>query len=156
MKAFRFPLDRVLQWRTSQCELEEAALGRLLSQRSQLLEALEQISGLRKRAADALVSEREIESATFHTIGNFNARTDQQKAMIRTRAQVLEREIEQQQRKTAEARRKKKLLETLRASRHNQWTVQLDAENEQVAADSWLARFSAERYTTTNAFPPSR
>jgi len=63
-------------------------------------------------------------------------------------------EAEAQLLRTAEARRKRKLLEILREKRLTEWTVLRDKEDEQAAADSWLSRYAAERYTTENVPPP--
>ncbi len=151
MKAFRFPLDRVLHWRTTQCELEEAALTRLTSQRGKLSSAVAQIAAQRTEASDAISRNPEIESGEFQTVHAFHISLDQQKSRLQARARELERQIETQVRQTAEARRKKKLLEKLRESRLTQWTSLRNAEDETAAADSWLARYVSERYTTTNA-----
>ena len=151
MKAFRFPLNRVLHWRATQCELEEAALSRLTSRRVSLANAIEQIATSRKEAATEISTQTEVSSALFQTIPAFHVRIDQQKALLQLKAKELEREIEAQLRRTAEARRKKKLLETLRESRLSDWTALRNAEDEAAAADAWLARYASERYTTTNA-----
>lgn len=156
MKAFRFPLDRVLHWRTVQCELEEAAGLRLAAQRSQLAEQVEQISALRKNAASFITDQATVEATEFQTLASFNVWAEQRKAEIRRRAAKLKQEADAQFVRTAEARRKKKLLETLRESRLTTWTALRDKEDEQAAADSWLSRYAAERYTTENASPPSR
>jgi len=156
VKAFRFPLDRVLHWRTLQCELEEATGMRLAVQRQQLANQLEQITALRKSAADSITQQATVESSEFQTLASFNVWAEQRKAQIRGRAEKLKQEADAQLIRTAEARRKKKLLEILRETRLTTWTALRDKEDEQAAADSWLSRYAAERYTTENAFPPSR
>lgn len=156
MKVFRFPLDRVLHWRTLQCELEEAAGARLAGKRAQLANQLEEVTGLRKSAADFITRQSTVESADFQTLASFNGWAEQQKANIRVQAEKLRLEAAAQLLRTAEARRKKKLLEILREARLAKWTALSDKEDEQAAADAWLSRYAAERYTTENAFPPSR
>lgn len=154
MKAFRFPLERVLHWRATQCDLEEAAMFRLTSQRGQLADAIARIATNRQQASESISSQNEVQSAEFQTVAAFNVSMDQQKVKLQARARELEIEIEKQLLRTADARRKKKMLETLRESRLAHWTTQQSAENEAAAADSWLARYAAERYTTTNAPEP--
>lgn len=156
MKVFRFPLDRVLHWRTLQCELEEAAGARLAGKRAQLANQLEEVTGLRKSAAAFITRQSTVESADFQTLASFNGWAEQQKANIRVQAEKLRLEAAAQLLRTAEARRKKKLLEILREARLAKWTALSDKEDEQAAADAWLSRYAAERYTTENAFPPSR
>ena len=41
MKAFRFPLERVMQWRKMQLSLEEMKLGRLIGRRRELTAAVD-------------------------------------------------------------------------------------------------------------------
>ncbi len=154
MKAFRFPLDRVLHWRTLQCELEEAAGTRLAAQRAQVAEQLSNISVLRKEAADSVTQQTMVDACDFQTLANFNVWAEQQKIKIRERAEKLRLEAEAQLVRTAEARRKRKLLEILREKRLTEWTALRDKDDEQAAADSWLSRFAAERYTTENVPPP--
>ncbi len=156
MKAFRFPLERVLHWRKMQCELEEAATGRLAAQQAELAQKLNDVTALRKGAADSILAETTVASADFQTLASFNLWADQQRVRLQARAQQLQQEAQAQMLRTAEARRKKKLLETLRKSRLVKWTALRDAEDEQAAADSWLSRFVTERYTTEHAAPPSR
>ena len=155
MKAFRFPLDRVLRWRTTQCEMEEAAMSRLTSQRAQLANAIEQIAIGRKQASEAISSQNEVPAAEFQTIAAFQVSMDVQKTRLVQRSRELEQQIANQTIKTAEARRKKKLLEILREGRLTQWTALRNAEDEAAATDSWLTRYVAERYTTENATPPN-
>ncbi len=156
MKAFRFPLDRVLHWRKLQAELEEAATRRIAAQQAQIAKHLEEITSLRKRTADSLLAESPIRLENFQTLASFNTWADQQKLRVQAHARQLQQEAEAQLLRTAEARRKTKLLEKLRASRVTKWTALRNAEDEQAAADSWLSRFAAERYTTHNDLPPSR
>ena len=153
MKAFRFPLDRVLQWRATQCDLEETATARLISQREQLQSQLEQIGRYRQEASEVILAEREVDSVTFQTVANFHRRIAQLKSRTEANAKSLEAEIAAQMIRTADARRKKRLLETLRGKKLQNWTALQNAENEQAAADSWLTKFAAERYTTSNATP---
>ncbi len=154
MKTFRFPLDRVLHWRTLQCELEEAAGTHLAAQRAQLAEDLTKITTLRKDASDSVTQQTTVNASDFQTLASFNVWAEQQKAKIRARAEKLRLEAEAQLLRTAEARRKKKLLEILRENRLTEWTALRDKEDEQAAADSWLSRYAAERYTTENVSPP--
>ena len=154
MKAFRFPLDRVLRWRATQCELEEAAMSRLTSQRTQLASAIEKIADGRRKASESISSQNEVQAAEFQTIAAFQVSMDVQKARFVQRSRELEKQIANQVVRTAEARRKKKLLEILREGRLTEWTAQRNAEDEEAAADSWLARYAAERYTTENAPAP--
>ena len=156
MKAFRFPLERVLHWRGMQCELEEAAGTKLITQRAALAQELIAIATARKNAADSILRSTEIFSAEFQTLATYNNWTDQQKARIGQKAGQLDQEIAAQALRTAEARRKKKLLEKLREGRLRKWTALRDAEDEQAAADSWLSRYAAERYTTEHVSPQSR
>ena len=154
MKSFRFPLERVLHWRGLQCELEEAAGSRLASQRARLAEDLTKITALRKEAADSVTQQAMVDACDFQTLASFNVWADQQKGKIRERGEKLRIEAEAQLLRTAEARRKRKLLEILREKRLTEWTVLRDKEDEQAAADSWLSRYAAERYTTENVPPP--
>jgi hypothetical protein len=153
MKAFRFSLERALHWRGIQCELEEAKSTRLGTERVALAQQLVNIATARKSAAESILSSAEILSAEFQTLATYNNWTEQQKVRIAQKARQLDQQIAEQALRTAEARRKKKLLEKLREGRLQKWTALRDSEDEQVAADSWLSRYVAERYTTDHASP---
>lgn len=156
MKAFRFPLQRVLQWRAMQCQLEDAVTARLTGQRDAIANAISNIVAQRMSAANAILDQPIIAAVEIQTVAAYQTTTDQQIVQLKSKARELDREIAAQLRKSAEARRKKKLLETLREDRLEEWTTLRNAEDEAAAADSWLSRFAAERYTTTNAPEPNR
>ncbi len=136
MKAFRFPLDSALRWRRSQCDLERAAVQRLLQQRAQLAEAHAQSVAERTRSSEAIL----LQPSEFETLSGFHARVDRAKAVLHSRQNELEPRIAAQVRRAMEAQRKVKLMERLKQRRVDQWTQSRNAEDEAFATEAWLSR----------------
>ena len=151
MKAFQFPLDKALDWRRVQLELEEArykqqvdALAGLDRQRAEV-----EASGIR---AEIQVREwSPIAAGDLGALGNFRLYVKaQESAIVRRRFEAAQMLAEQQKR-MLEARRRCRLLERLKERRLTEWTAQRDREVEEIAAESYLAR---RRRRAPTASPP--
>ena len=140
MKAFQFPLDKALDWRRVQLELEEArykqqvdALAGLDRQRAEV-----EASGIR---AEIQVREwSPIAAGDLGALGNFRLYVKRESAIARRRFEAAQMLAEQQKR-MLEARRRCRLLERLKERRLTEWAAQRDREVEEIAAESYLARW---------------
>ena len=130
MRAFRFRLDRVLDWRRTQLDLEEgrlkqlhAAVAALDRQRAELESA--------GAAARRDVSTREaVEGFDLHLLEAFRAAVRSQCERLQQERRKREAEIARQQQKLLEARRRLRLLENLRERRRAEWRYEMDREEE--------------------------
>lgn len=141
MKAFRFPLERVLHWRKTQLELERAVMERLTQRRVELEAALKLNAANRVDAERSIAHAGGVTSSDIQTLSAYQARATREKAALLERAQTLQRETAAQMAKTMETQRRVKLLERLRGKRLDEWTSTMDAEQERFAAEAWLGRW---------------
>ena len=145
MKAFHFPLENALDWRRIQLELEEArykqqgaAVAGLDRQRAEI-----EASGVR---AEIQVREwRPIAGGDLAALGNFRLHVKLQESAIARRRFEAAQKLAEQQKLMLEARRRCRLLERLQERRLHEWTAERDREVEEIAAESYLARWSRRK-----------
>jgi hypothetical protein len=142
MKAFQFPLEKALDWRRTQLELEEvrykqqaAALAGLDRQRAEI-----EASGI---GAEIQVRQwSPIVAGDLTALGNFRLRVKARESEIARQRCVAAQKLAEQQKLMLEARRRCRLLERLKERRLTEWTAGRDHELEEIAAESYLARWS--------------
>ena len=142
MKSFRFPLEKALEWRRVQLELEEARYKQQVAD----------LAGLDRRRAEieasgihAEVQVREwnpIAAGDLTALGNFRLRVKSQETEIARLRVESAKKLGEQQRVMLEARRRCSLLERLKERRLAEWTHERDRELDEIAAESYLARWS--------------
>jgi hypothetical protein len=142
MNSFRFPLQKALDWRRTQLELEEARY----KQQSAELAALDRLradieaSGIRVevevRAWDKLGG------SDLAALDHFRLRLKKERVRIADQRIAAARKVTEQQEKMMEARRRCRLLERLRDRRLTEWQSANDKELESLATESYLARWS--------------
>lgn len=142
MRSFHFPLEKALDWRRLQLELEEsrckqeaAALAGLDRHRAEI-----EAAGIR---SEIQVREwKPIGSGDLSALGNFRLHVKAQEAAIARRRTEAAQKLAVQQTVMLEARRRCRLLERLRERRLKEWTAERDKELDEIAAESYLARWS--------------
>jgi uncharacterized sporulation protein YeaH/YhbH (DUF444 family) len=148
MKTFRFPLEKALDWRRIQLELEEVrykqqvgALAGLDRQRAEV-----EASGIR---AEIQVREwRPIAARDLTALGDFRLYVKARESAIARQRFEAAQKLAEQQKLMLEARRRCRLLERLKERRLAEWTTARDHEVEEIAAESYLARWSQRRRGT--------
>jgi hypothetical protein len=141
MKAFHFPLERVLSLRRTQLELEDARFRQSAAALAAIDRARAEL-GAAAVAADLEVrSAASIAGADLAALDEFHRHVRSQEQMLAGRRAERARELAAQQAAMLEARRRYRLLERLRERRLAEWKTENDRELEQVAAESYLARW---------------
>lgn len=141
MKAFRFPLERVLHWRRTQLELDKTAMQQLAARRTQLDNAVRALTDQRAAAEHSIARPGTVDAFEFSTMSAFQGRVFRQKLELLARQKELERETAAQVAKTMESQRRVRLLERLREKHLAKWTTEVNAEQERFAAEAWLGRW---------------
>lgn len=145
MKAFRFRLERVLQWRRVQLELEE---NRFKSQAA-ALEALD-----RRRAAlesEGIGAELQVRAWSplrgrdLASLGGFRRFLLNEERTLAARRNECQRRLAAQEGVMLEARRRCRLLERLRERQWAEWRASGDRELEQFATENYLAGLARRR-----------
>jgi hypothetical protein len=148
VKAFRFPLEKALDWRRIQLELEEVrykqqvgAVAGLDRQRAEV-----EASGI---LAEIQVREwRSIAAGDLTALGNFRLHVKARESAIGRQRFEAAQKLAEQQKLMLEARRRCRLLERLKERRLAEWTAERDHEVEEIAAESYLARWSRRQRST--------
>jgi len=153
MKAFRFPLERVLSWRQAQLNIEELGLRRLNAELQTVAQELDACRGRRISAQSSLLIGSPQAAASGGTalmirpqvqvmgtdlrdleqVGLWAARRERE---LLKKAEGLRVMIEKQTRALTEARRRVRLLENLKQRRKEDWTAEESRELEELAGES--------------------
>ena len=142
MNAFRFRLDRVLEWRRTQLEAEEsgfrreaAALSDLDRQRAEL-----QASGV--KAEIEVRQARTVTGRELAALGAFRLLVRAREADIASRRAERVKSMDAQRAALLGAQRRCRLLERLRERRREDWRLAGDKETEDLASETYLAQWT--------------
>ncbi|MCX6595623.1 MAG: flagellar FliJ family protein [Acidobacteria bacterium] len=146
MKRFEFSLDRVLNFRRTQAEMERRKLESLGIERATLVRQIADLMRQRHESHNredlapgtAIIPQQLAARETFH---GFLSR---EKSKLQGLLNNLEAAITRQRQHFMEARRKCELLEKLRGKRLEEWTAEMQRELEELASDAFRARSAAE------------
>jgi flagellar export protein FliJ len=143
MTRFRFSLERVLELRRTQLKVEEVRLG-------QTEAALAELDGTRAEIdraalrAETEVRAGEIAGFDLAALAAYRHRARERSQEIAGKRAARERELEGLRTSAMEARRRVRLLERLRERRHAEWQAAAGKELEEMASESYLARWARE------------
>ena len=140
MKRFNFPLDRVRRWRLEQLNVEELKF-------QQLRAELEGLAASKRLIRDELVeSQRQVLGQAYMQASELET-LDSYQVHIRGRVRELENcewergvKLIEQRTRVIEARRQYELLEKLRKKSLGAWRMAVNKEQEDLAAELFLAR----------------
>ena len=145
MKAFRFPLEKVLHWRRVQLELEEDELQRRAASLAALDRARAELEAAAIRTEVMVREWHPVSGGDLAALAGFRLHIrDEEQTLARRRAE-RQRQFEAQQQVLLEARRRCRLLERLRERRLAEWRLENDRELDQFAAECFLAGLIRQR-----------
>ncbi len=142
MQRFRFSLSRVLEWRRQELLIKEDSLARMMAERLSIEKSrqatVEEEHLLARQAVEA-TSVFAQELAAFDAYRLFLQ--DRRRELAGRVAQCDDR-IGHQREEIVEARRQVKLLERLQLKQQEEWRREWDREQESVAGELFLARWT--------------
>jgi hypothetical protein len=145
MKSFQFPLAKALEWRRVQLELEEARYKQLLSDLAGLDRRRAEIEASGIHAEMQLRGWNPVVAGDLTALGNFRLRVKSQETEIARLRVESAKKLGEQQKVMLEARRRCSLLERLKERRLAEWTKDRDRELDEIAAESYLARWARRK-----------
>jgi flagellar export protein FliJ len=145
MKQFQFQLQRVLELRSQQADLERSRLQSLLHGRTRFLRDRDNLLQLKVRAATDVRAAASISGSDLCALASFDRYVQKRRIVMDKQLAQLDQQIGIQTAALRESERKVKLLEKLKQRRLSDWTAESDKELEAAAAESYLARFLNER-----------
>ena len=128
MKAFHFRLDRVLDWRRTELDLEESRLKQLHAAIALLDRERAALEAARDAAVRAVVSQDAVDGAELQALSSYRAAVRLQSARLVQKRREREAELVRQQQKLLEARRRMRLLENLKDRRRVEWNYEMERQ----------------------------
>jgi flagellar export protein FliJ len=144
MRAFEFPLRRVLEWRRTQFELEENKLRQLAATLEELRLAAVRLDLVKGRAEVAVRQSAVVEACDLWALAAYRQRLIAELKALALRRTACQREVDAQRQKVMEAQRQCRLLEKLEQRRRAEWSWAADREMENLAAESFLALWNRQ------------
>ncbi len=145
MKAFHFPLEKALDWRRIQLEVEEVRYKQHVADLAGLDRRRAEVEASGIRAEIEVREWNPIAASDLSALGNFRLYVKAQESEIARRRFEAAQKLAEQQKLMLEARRRCRLLERLKERRLTEWSVERDHEIEEIAAESYLSRWSPRR-----------
>ena len=144
MKTFRFPLQRVLEWRALQLRVEEEKLAGLQQQLASLLQLREKLASARNRSESHLFSSGAAAGSELQSWALYQARLAKQQELLKAQLLQCENLILEQRQRLLKARTDHRVLERLKERRWRQWVYLNDREVEDTAAEVYLSKWGRE------------
>ena len=154
MKTFRFPLQRVLEWRALQLRVEEEKLAGLQQHLASLLQLGEKLAAERNRSQSQLFSSGTAAGSDLQSWALYQARLVKQQEILKTQLAQCEKLTLEQRQRLLKARTDHRVLEKLKERRWRQWVYLNDRELEDTAAEVYLSKWSREDLENKSAEAP--
>jgi hypothetical protein len=144
MTSFRFSLEKVLSWRRTQLEIEQARYGQKMAAVAALDHARAELEASGIQAEVQVRAWNPVAGAELAALSGFRRAVRVKEGQVAKRRAEAAQAADAQLKLMLEAQRRCRLLERLKERRQAEWTAANDRDLEQLATESYLARFSRE------------
>jgi len=141
VKAFRFPLQRVLEWRALHVRTEEEKLSTLQNKLAAVSHRENELVLMELNAEMNVLRQEAVPGSEFRALAGFQIRLRHERASLRLSREALEGQIGEQRKRLLKARKDHKIIESLKEKRLKQWAYLSDRELENVAAESYISNW---------------
>lgn len=141
MNAFRFPLERVLEWRRGELELAELKLQQLTVAVAAVDKALAELETAGIQAEILVRDWSPVCGRDLTALGSFRLQVRKKNQDLAARRAECAGHLAAGRSAMLEARRRFRLLERLKERRWEAWRLARDKELEELASESYLARW---------------
>jgi hypothetical protein len=141
MSRFHFNLERVLHWRASQLAAEEAKLRRLIEEESLLKSKLDSIWDTISGMPVHIAALAEIRGSDLNSMAAYRLQLMNERERIAGLCREKKKTIAEQAEVHRTAKQRHRLLEELRSRRYQEWTMRMSRDLDELAHDSYLARW---------------
>jgi flagellar export protein FliJ len=142
MKAFQFPLQRVLEWRELQMRTEEEKLSTIQNKLAEELHRENALIAAQLNAEMNVLGRPVVEATEFRALAAFQLRIRGEKVSLVAARKNLEIQIAEQRKRLLKVRKDCKVLENLKERRKKAWTYLHDRELENTAAESFISNWA--------------
>jgi flagellar biosynthesis chaperone FliJ len=143
MQAFRFRLEKVLEWYTRQAELEERRLALCLAAVNDARKGIAAQEAERLSVERDVVSRMAIPARDFVALGLYRLGARERELQLKAELDRCEREVQAQRVKHQAAQRRVRSLEKLRERRVAEHVYAETRELEGLASDAFFAKWAA-------------
>jgi hypothetical protein len=144
MTSFRFPLEKVLSWRRTQLEIEQARYRQKVAAVSALDHARAELEASGIQAEVQVRGWNRVAGADLAALGGFRRAIRVKEEQVAKRRAESAQAADAQLKLMLEAQRRCRLLERLKERRQTEWNAANERDLEQLATESYLARFTRE------------
>ncbi len=140
MKRFEFRLERVRKWRQDQADLEDQRLEQLYSELRAIETRRKEIESEAEMCRRGVLTQRTVTAEELAYMAAFRSWADEQVRRLIEQQREAESRVQKQKQRVLEAHRKFQLLDGLKDKALVGWTVERDKEQEELAAELYLAK----------------
>jgi flagellar export protein FliJ len=141
VKSFRFPLQRVLDWRSIQLRTEEEKLAGLQQKLAALMHREKALTVAQSRSESAVLAMPVIEGSDLRALAGFHVRIKSERAALKASRTQCDAQIAEQRKRLLKARKDCRVLEQLKDKRHQEWSYLVEREVEDTAAESYISNW---------------
>ena len=145
MKPFHFRLERVLAWRRTQLEIEEARYRQKLAAVTALDRERDSLEASGIQAEAQVRAWKPIAGEDLGALSSFRSAIHAREKQIAARREESVKAAGTQLQSMIEAQRRCRALERLKERRSSDWQAANERELEQIATESYLARLTRVR-----------
>jgi len=145
MKRFHFPLETARRWRLERAGIEELKLRQILAEKQKLAAAKGQIQAEMTQTARQVLGQPFIPALELESLDSFRVHVRGRIRKLEDQEKGCEGRIVEQRDKVLEARRQFELIERLRQKALTEWRAAGNKEQEDLAAELFLAKSIRER-----------
>jgi flagellar biosynthesis chaperone FliJ len=143
MQAFRFRLEKVLEWYTRQYELEERRLTACLAALTDARAAIAALLAERLAIERDMLARKAIPAPDFVALGLYRLGARKRELELNGIRERCEADVEAQRLKLRAAERRVRLVEKLRGRRLAEYTYAETRELEELASDAFFSKWAA-------------
>jgi len=141
MTRFHFRLQKVLEWREKQLEVEDIRLKQQIARVAGLDQARAEIESAGLQAETELRSLAAVSGQELAALAGFRQFVKSRAIQIAAQRAEALKQLEAQQNAVLEARRRCRLMERLKERRLAEWQAACDRELDALASESFLANW---------------
>ena len=140
MKAFHFPLERVLDGRQLQMRAEEEKMATLQHHLELLGRRAKALAAAALQSKLSVMKPASVQGSDLHALTSFQAQVKKEQAALAVETAQCERRVAVQRARLLKAQKDLKVLEKLRERRMGDWTYAYNREVEDAAADAHISK----------------
>ena len=142
MRAFRFRLEKVLDWYGRQLQMEERRFGMCLAALADADRAIAHLQAERIAVERDLIARTSIPAREFVALGLYRLRAKAQEMELNSQRDQREAEVRAQRLRVQEAQRRVRLVEKLRERRLTEYAYAATRELDNLATDAYFAKWA--------------